>query len=509
MVQAQRLRPWCVLIAVAALMLALILQELGSTLVLSILLCLIALLPFIQGALQKQTDWFEPIFPYAFLYMVYYGVRTIYLLYVEPISDIPRADMMGSPYYTEAVAFTLLGFVTFLWGYFSGVGDYVARRLPAVKASHIPSSTVLLAATVVFVIALVGRLYLLATGKILAYAANQFTTEPWENIIAYPATFGIVAFALAVAYQFRNRKIIWLFWILVLPAEMLFWFLRGSRTSVLFAPFSAILLYHYIVNPLSARKIFAVFATAFLGMAVSYPLHTTYRDVTKFGDVRFMSLPQDLERQFGAVRDARRDTPAEEQGLVWTWRTIIEKSALLEGLAATISSTEQWGYIGGRTLLMLPALWIPQILWPSKNEFLGEGNLMAAEILFGAEQGYGLSVGQLAELYLNFGLVGVAVGMFVIGVLLRGFYSYCCRDMLGDFGPVIYSVMWPHLVYSHGSWLFSTFGDSIRMLVLILLLLWIMRVVSLRQSLPADKHGPGSHVGRKGVVSFIPASPPK
>lgn len=473
----------------ATFLAAWVLQEAGHVLWLAILVLLVAVLSlvYVYRWTLGKIDWLELVYLYVALYGIHFGLRTIYLLYVEPDLYLPQVDM-ESPQVAQALAVALLGLVTFIWGYISGLGDRMARRLPVVKASRIPRSTVLMAAAAIFVLSLIGRLYLLATGKILAYDATRFTTEPWENFLGYAATFGIVAFVLVVACQMRSHKGIWLFWMFLFPAEMLFWFLRGSRTSVLFAPTTMILLYHYLVRPLSARKVFVLFGLLFVGLTLIYPIHTTYRNVTHFGDIRLWSLPEDLQRQFGAAQDERQNMLIRERGGLFAFHIMIEKFPVVESLALTISFTEQSDYIGGLTLLMVPALWIPEILWPSKYDFLGQANMMAGYILFGTtEPGYGLSLGQVSELYLNFGLVGVAAGMFVVGMLMRALYFYCRLEALGDFGPVIYSVLWIHIVLSHGVPFLMTFGDGIRMFVLMLLLLWMMSVTGIKQGLPASQ----------------------
>ncbi len=483
------LRPFFFPATLGALVAAWFFHAEASVLGLAILLFLVSLLPLIFR--QRETDWLEMIYCYTALYGVHFGLRTIFLLYgeVAPYISLPRIDT-ESPYAAEGLVVAIVGLVTFLWGYCGGVGDRIAQRLPVVMTSRISKPSVLTGMIVIFVISLIGRLYLLATGKILAYDATRFTTEPWENFLGYASTFGMVAFALAIAYQLRNRKRLWLFWALIFPSEFFFWFLRGSRTSLLFAPLTFIILYHYLIRPLGARKIFLSFGGLFLGLMIMYPIHTAYRNVTHFGDVQLSSLGGDLERQFSAIQQERQNTPKDEGGSLLASQMIIEKFPVLEGLALTISFTEHWGYVWGQTLVMVPALWIPQVLWPSKNEFLHEANVLTGTILFErAEPGYGLSLGQVSEFYLNFGIAGVAAGMFAIGVLLRGFYFYCRRDALGDFGPVIYAVLWPHLVLSHAVPLFMTFGDGIRMIVLILFALFLMRVISLTRRLPADQCG--------------------
>lgn len=63
---------------------------------------------------------------------------------------------------------------------------------------------------------------------------------------------------------------------------------------------------------------------------------------------------------------------------------------------------------------------IPRVLWPDKPA-IGVG-IDIGPVLFQTPRTSGVPPGIVAELYLNFGLLGVYVGMLVVGLLLRSLY---------------------------------------------------------------------------------------
>jgi hypothetical protein len=72
----------------------------------------------------------------------------------------------------------------------------------------------------------------------------------------------------------------------------------------------------------------------------------------------------------------------------------------------------------GGTLLDAVVAIIPRALWPDKPETAGSGNIVS--MYSGLQFTYGTSVGvgQVMELYINFGTAGVLIGFVVIGALV-------------------------------------------------------------------------------------------
>lgn len=475
-----QVRPWLLLVMAIGLPVIWLGQDLGGMLYVAIIVCALAFLPLAYGIATRDRDWFQPIYVFALMYAVIYGARTIYLLYAEPVTPLPLVDLQSAGA-NKAMLLAASGLVMALLGYYSGIGSGVGRALPAINTSLIARSSVLFAIIAVFVLSAAGKFYQLYTGKILAYASAQYPGYDWEKPVGYAATFGIVAFALAVAYQFQTRKALGIFWFLILPAEVMYWFLRGSRSEWFVMLAITLILFHYLVRPFGVMRLGLFAGLFFLLVTFTYPLQSNYRVVVRPGDLQLTTLVSDVRRELREIREMERDKPDDQKGVKYASKLLIEKQSGIEQFTRAVDHADVTGQVYGKTLAMVPAVWIPEVLWPNKYELLSQTRVIAGTALFGADQGYGLNLGQPAELYVNFGAAGVIIGMFAIGVLLRVLYTYCRRKELGAFGPVVYALLFMSLAIGQGSWFFETYGNGIRTAVLVLILVWGMSVISARR----------------------------
>jgi hypothetical protein len=70
---------------------------------------------------------------------------------------------------------------------------------------------------------------------------------------------------------------------------------------------------------------------------------------------------------------------------------------------------------------------VPRIIWPDKPIVAGSGTLVADYTGLRFAEGTSIGVGQLMELFINFGTTGVIIGFILIGALVT-----CCDWMAGD-----------------------------------------------------------------------------
>lgn len=79
------------------------------------------------------------------------------------------------------------------------------------------------------------------------------------------------------------------------------------------------------------------------------------------------------------------------------------------------------GFIHGETYLAFLAAPIPRAFWQDKPR---AGGYQTALLVFGRDD-TAIPPGNVGELYLNFGLLGVVFGMFLFGLLMRILYNQC------------------------------------------------------------------------------------
>ena len=73
----------------------------------------------------------------------------------------------------------------------------------------------------------------------------------------------------------------------------------------------------------------------------------------------------------------------------------------------------------GRTILDAVYAVIPRAIWADKPAVGGSGNYVAQHTMISFALGTSVGMGQVLEFYINFGVPGVVVGFFLLGVFLR------------------------------------------------------------------------------------------
>ena len=82
-------------------------------------------------------------------------------------------------------------------------------------------------------------------------------------------------------------------------------------------------------------------------------------------------------------------------------------------------------YAGGRTIGHSFLAIFPRILWPGKFLYAGSGRIVSEYTGIKFAKGTSVGVGQVMELYINFGRLGVIFGFIILGILMRIFDLVC------------------------------------------------------------------------------------
>ena len=103
------------------------------------------------------------------------------------------------------------------------------------------------------------------------------------------------------------------------------------------------------------------------------------------------------------------------------WGVAVSRSATLDLLADAVRRTPgDVPYWGGKTYLSLVGAAIPRVLWPTKpTKRLGQDFGHRYAYIEPFDQSTSVNLPYLVEFYINFGTVGVFLGMFVTGMIYR------------------------------------------------------------------------------------------
>jgi len=145
-------------------------------------------------------------------------------------------------------------------------------------------------------------------------------------------------------------------------------------------------------------------------------------------------------------------------------------------------------FAGGATLKDAAFSLVPRVLWPNKPVVGGSGDLASTYTGMRFADGTSVGVGQVLECYINFGRTGIAIGFFLIGMILAAADQSALRALeRGDvFGFTIRYLPALGLMQVGGSFaeVVSTAGAGLLVAVL-------MRAVAVRV-LPVRPHSLGA-----------------
>jgi hypothetical protein len=163
--------------------------------------------------------------------------------------------------------------------------------------------------------------------------------------------------------------------------------------------------------------------------------------------------------------------------LLFSLRSFTRRLALINSVAVVLRDVGRWvPHVKGDTILM-PTLtgFIPRVIWPDKpvtaqgRDF---GRIFRVTNFWSRETYIGATVP--AELYWNFGLPGIIVGMALVGLAMRVLYRrYGEGDTLDPVRRAIHVMLLIEI--AHLGWIASVIVVVTRALILLALLCWAGR----------------------------------
>ena len=271
-------------------------------------------------------------------------------------------------------------------------------------------------AVALFATSLAARIYV-TTNYGYGYGMNldaYFDNLALMQVLSFVADLGFYALVIAaieVGFHPRSALRKGLFGMIFL--NEIFWGALSGMKGNVFRNFLVVALIVSITKvKLDKKWIAAVLA----GLIVIYPIHDRYRHLLKTGtvDVRRVGA---LERAGStAAQDASREESSWEGWLANGWEQTSSRLDLLHAMA-TVVSLDSWQASrvrGDERWWMLPFYpFVPRFLWPTKPALLRG---MRLSILMGSGHETSSALTYPGDLYLDYGLIGVLLGMFFVGI---------------------------------------------------------------------------------------------
>lgn len=139
-------------------------------------------------------------------------------------------------------------------------------------------------------------------------------------------------------------------------------------------------------------------------------------------------------------------------------------------LSAIINSPERLEY-GSSFKEIFLVFSPPRFLWKDKPESINaKGNEFGHRLGLLYENNFNTSVGptNVGDWYMNFGLWGIALGMFFMGMLYRIIYEFLInRPDVSLSGIMIYAILWINIIKGMEDWVAPVWAGIIKLLIII------------------------------------------
>lgn len=382
-----------------------------------LLLGTLLMLPVVLATIQNRLNWVEAIYYWLPIYGFIYMIKPIArFLMGEPF-------LFGEENLDWALWVAILGLLAFYAGYGSNLGPYLAHRIPPMD-QPISSRRLRISAWLFIAAGFTG---------LWAYMEHS---GGWREFWSLPHGYGgKVEATTAYIYQLPELMVVGFFlilfdtimgkgfrltaWTRVLLASvggfLIYGVLWSRRTMIAWAMITiSILLALKRGKTLHLGRV--VLFWAFLFVAITLAL--AYRPLLHLGaDPREFAYVDTRETALGTISDVGDEFDS------------------FLAIVTLYPKTIEYDYF--KIYTQIPLHPIPRLIWPKKPPlFVSSWD----ELLERSGITEGSSEGILGDLYIQWGLTGVLLGMALLGVFWRGLYAYLLRAPTGTFAQLMYAV---------------------------------------------------------------------
>ncbi len=468
---AHRVRPLrasLFLLGAGALVLLVPLSEHASIFLITILMALCLIVPAALAYQRDRFDPFEIIHVLGFRYWMYFGLGALWMV-ADPYNV--AYDYYLLPFVPKAALFCLLGYLCMLGGYY---GPWF-RPQTARETEDLPTGASVLA--VPGLLGVIGNAADVSM-KVAFWAGSNFSG--FVSSLAQLAPLYYFSWALAWLLVLSGRATWiqrWMLYLGFIPITLLILLNNLSDKSQ-----AVTLLVVPLISLWYARRVFPWRSLIIIGLVlifVIFPFFNNYRLL----DPRLPSS-QRAALTMTSLTSMDRDEYLEE-----SLGTFKRRIALINSVAVVIRDVPRWvPYENGETIFVpAMAFFVPRFIWPDKPLFMmGRDFGVKFRIVSIFDERTRIAVTVPGELYWNFDLPGILIGMALWGVVVRLFYRrYAGSAGLDPVRRAIYMLLLIQFVHFGGGIAGQSVG-LIRTLILLEVFCWISRRLGLIRTVPVE-----------------------
>jgi hypothetical protein len=393
-------------------------------------LLVVTLIPAFTGIASKSFDILELIYPISALYFLYFGIRTLYILSFPADLHLMywgHPPTAGFSVINSTLGYVIVGFTFLLLGYYSFIPKITSKSLPRLRLlkSSLLGKGVVKKIYLIYAGGILFRMALLSRGLGL-FILPEGADITFLNIMQLFSRFAILGYALYTIWLFSSskttrRKLIP--WLVMLILEVGWAFLSGWKGAFIPLVTMPLIASHYLRQRLSIRRILLPAIVGILILVfVVFPVIHTYRIIIG-GDGPVVSVGEFLSHM-GIVRDKLRGYSWSEFQQI-SLRPFMNRMVGLDSFSMILMKTPEAGdFQMGGTLRYFFTAWVPRVLWEEKP-VIDTGRWFAINF-FNQPPGVpnSMAITNIGELYLNFHVLGIMLGMFLLGIIYKIAYLY-------------------------------------------------------------------------------------
>jgi len=445
------------------------------------ILIMIISIPFIKSWAERgSTDYMEIIYPLSLVFFANYALRTIYVL-CNPFDPhvMLRPWLLDFHLCNITLFYLILGFGSLLLGYYSQIPQRLALALPKILHNEWPKEGALINISILYAFGILAIAYgfsigfnpLIAVGEVrsvqkfplLDYISN------FSLYIVYAFFIGLItgAFKKSLAGRFLGLIMggILLIRMLICGSKsglllflllfMLWYNYRHRRITLKPFVILALVLFFFIFPWINVNR--NIYKSEYRAMGSSYQSFVDSAKLT-YGNLRLLTLSEYLDNTFSMVASRQQ---------------------AMDSFAAIISQTPRPNpYLLGYDFITIPCNLIPSFIWPGKPR-PRDGEIFDSKYWHMSFRGHAGAT-FMGDLYMNFGLPGVIVGMFLTGIFIRFIYIYLVK-LTGKSSPGVlyYMVFLMPLVSTIGEGEIGGLGYLLKVSVYYVLIVHMFMKVNL------------------------------
>jgi len=407
--------------------------------------------------LQGQLDWFELFLIFTVLNFCYFGIGALWIL-ANP--EMLMSWSLGA-YITPALVLGLIGFLSAFAGYAVLGGrtpsSPIGRYVPVGSKFYV----------IVAVVGSVGQLGAIVQERIVAI--NRAGISPIASTLQQFAPLFLYTWSL-LWMQFwakaltRGQKLFLFLAVVPMAVVVLLGLLGTKELAILLMSYPA-LAFWYARRKMPWRS-FAAFLL--IGVFVIFPLYNTYRNQSQRLETK--------RRMSQAVNVAMRWD--QKEFVSHSVTAFMQRISLVYCVGAILRDVPNAvPYRYGETLALLPiGLFVPRIIWPEKpNITIGREFGVTFQLVNPLDKTTQISPTITGELFWNYDLPGVIVGMFLLGGVMRVFYErFGAGVAVEPLRKACYLALLPTVIHFEGN-VAALMGGLIKSLIILTLVFFVAR----------------------------------